>query len=74
MKQGGPCAVSKTYNMAMAAIKITHIPIHRHCAASLDRVIDDIWRRAGRTQAVVDARGMKVFSGPFNFWPMRGLP
>jgi hypothetical protein len=65
--------VKPPFAMAMGAIRITAIPIHKHCAGSLQRVLDDIWRRAGRDQKVIDAWGMSVFSGSFNYRPMRGL-
>lgn len=49
------------------------IRIHRRCADSLARVLDDIWNTCGRSQAEIDRIGMSVYGGSFNPRPGRGL-
>lgn len=60
------------FRMAMGTIKITKIPVHNKCAEALGRVLAKIWEASGRDQAVIDRWGMSVFSGSFNYRPMRG--
>lgn len=60
------------FRMAMGAIPIKRFPFHRKCADALRVALDDIWERAGRDQRVIDQWGMSVFSGTFNYRPMRG--
>lgn len=66
-------AIPVPFRMAMGNIPITRITIHKACADSLARVLADIWARSGKKQAVIDDWGMSVFSGSFNYRPMRGL-
>ena len=49
------------------------ITIHRRCADSLRAVLKTIWANAGQDQATVDAWGVSVFGGSFNFRLKRGL-
>jgi hypothetical protein len=60
------------FRMAMGEIRITKISVHRKCAPSFEAWLNDVWRNAGRDQRVIDAWGMSVFSGAFNYRPMRG--
>lgn len=46
---------------------------HRKVADAFRAVLEDIWRRAGKDQRVVDAWGMSTFAGSFNYRLMRGL-
>ena len=57
----------------MGDIPIKRITVHRACAASLGAVLDAIWIAAKRDQGKIDEWGMNVFSGSFNYRPMRGL-
>lgn len=51
---------------------ITKIRVHRKCAESLTRVLNDIWARAGQKQATINAWGVNLFGGSFAFRTMRG--
>ena len=51
---------------------ITKIRIHKKCAASLERVLNDIWQRAGRDQNKINEWGVNLFGGSFNYRLMRG--
>ena len=64
--------VKPPFAMAMGTINITRIPFHRRCADALNAALEAIWVAAGRDQRVVDQWGMSVFSGSFNYRPMRG--
>lgn len=60
------------FKMTYAGKAVSTILIHRKCADSLKRVLEDIWRQAGQRQAVVDSWGMSVYGGAFNYRLMRG--
>ena len=51
---------------------IPFIMIHHKCADSLARIIDKAWNEIGKSQDEANARGYSVFSGSFNFRPIRG--
>lgn len=42
------------------------ISIHKKCAPSLQRVLDAIWVRLGKSQAEIDRIGLSKFSGSYN--------
>ena len=65
--------VKPPFKMAMGSIKITQIPIHKKCAEALLGALNDIYRNAGKDQRTIKLWGMDVFSGSFNYRPMRGL-
>lgn len=46
--------------------------IHKKAAESLGRVFADIWNRAAKSQAQIDAWGLSDFSGSFNYRMKRG--
>lgn len=48
------------------------ISAHKKCAASLDRVLNAIWVRLGKSQAEIDRIGMSKFSGSYNLRNIRG--
>lgn len=45
---------------------VAGIPIHKKCAASLQRILNAIWLRLGQSQAEIDRIGMSKFSGSYN--------
>lgn len=48
------------------------IRIHRLCAPSLQRILDAIWAAAGKRQATIEAWGMHLYGGAFEFRLTRG--
>ena len=46
--------------------------VHRLCAESLGRVFEAIWAAAGRKQQAIDAWGMSLYGGGFEYRPVRG--
>jgi D-alanyl-D-alanine carboxypeptidase len=48
------------------------IRIHRLCAQSLQRILDAIWAAAGKKQATIEAWGMHLYGGAFEFRLQRG--
>lgn len=46
--------------------------VHRHCAPSLGRVMENIWQAAGRKQDIVDKWGVSIYGGGHVFRLMRG--
>lgn len=45
---------------------VAGITIHKKCAPSLQRILQAIWDRLGRSQAEIDRIGMSKFSGSYN--------
>lgn len=52
---------------------IPYITIHVKCEQSLTRILDSVWETIGKSQDEANARGYSVFSGSFNFRPIRGM-
>lgn len=67
------------WKMAMGDIKITKIPVHKKCAEAMNAWFDVVRVNAIKSGKTLDATkmlhlwGMDVFSGSFNYRPMRGL-
>lgn len=51
---------------------VPFITIHQKCAASLKRVLAEIWNAAGKDQAKINAWHYNEYSGSFNYRPKRG--
>ncbi len=64
--------VSPPFAMHMDMAPIKHFPVHRKCAKAFGMWLDKVWTNAGHDQAVIAHWGMDVFSGSFEFRPMRG--
>lgn len=60
------------WELHMDAIKLHDIEIHKKCAASLTRVLNNIWDACDRDQAKIEALHYDKYSGSFNYRPMRG--
>lgn len=48
------------------------IRVHRKCSDSLARVFEQIWRAATQQQSTIEAWGMHLYGGGYNFRAMRG--
>lgn len=48
------------------------ITIHKKCAESLGRVLEEIWQSAGKQQEVVDEWGVSAYGGAYNYRLKRG--
>ncbi len=64
--------IALPFAMHMDKKPITKIPVHRKCAEGFQAWLDQVWANAGRDKTVIARWGMDVFSGSFNFRPMRG--
>ncbi len=51
---------------------VSHILIHKKCAASLTRVLGSIWDAVGHENAKITALRYDVFDGSYNLRVMRG--
>lgn len=60
------------WQMAMGSVKVSSITIHRKCSESLSRILEAAWAAIGRDQAVAHRRHWDVYSGSYNFRPIRG--
>ena len=66
-------AIRPPFRMTYDGRPVATVQIHRLCADSLRGVLKAIWAQAGQDQATVDAWGVSVFGGSFNFRLKRGL-
>ncbi len=64
--------IKPPFAMHMDQQPIPKFPIHRKCADAFKAWLDQVWANAGHDQTVISKWGMDVFSGSFNFRPMRG--
>ena len=60
------------FKMNMDKIKITRFPVHKKCKDAFMAWLEKVWENAGKDQKVINDWGMNVFSGSFNYRPMRG--
>lgn len=65
-------SVSPPFVMHFADKPVTSFKLHRKCAASLTRVLGAIWLAAKKDQATIDAWGVSIFGGSYNFRLKRG--
>ena len=52
---------------------VTSITVHSKCAMALNEWLMEVWKNAGRDDALIKLWGMDVFSGSYCFRTMRGL-
>ena len=52
--------------------KVTSIQINKRCAESLARVLNNIWEAVGKDQSAIETLHYHLYSGSFNYRPMRG--
>jgi hypothetical protein len=64
--------ISPPFAMHMDKTPIRKFPVHRSCADGFMAWLEKVWSNAGHDQSVIAQWGMDVFSGSFNFRPMRG--
>lgn len=64
--------VSCPWPLHMGAIAIPHILIHKKCAESLARVLNNIWDAAGRSLSTIRKLRYDVYDGSYNLRPIRG--
>lgn len=50
----------------------THIEIHKKCAESATRILNNTWTRVGKSQAMIDKLHLSDFSGSYNFRVISG--
>lgn len=54
------------------SLKIRALRVHKHCAVSLMRVLTAIWAEFGQSQKAIEAAGMHLVGGGYNWRQMRG--
>lgn len=65
--------ITPPFRMTYAGQPITRgIRVHRHCAASLARVLENLRDAAGGKQATLDHWGVSIFGGVVDYRLMRG--
>jgi hypothetical protein len=65
--------ISPPFAMHMDKVPIRKFQVHRKCAEGFKTWLDQVWANAGHDQSVIAQWGMDVFSGSYEFRPMRGL-
>jgi hypothetical protein len=84
---GNPCGANGSYDPRWAAENLTHvacpwvmvmdgchvplITIHKKCAASLTRVLNNIWDAVGKDQGAIETLHYNQYDGSFCFRIMR---
>jgi len=53
-------------------MEVKRIRIHGKCADSLTRVLAQAWEQSGKKQEAIEAQGLHLFGGSYNFRLMRG--
>lgn len=51
---------------------VSGVRVHKKCAEAFGRVFGRIWEAAGHDQAVIDAWGVSIYGGAYNYRLMRG--
>ena len=64
--------VTCPWTLHMGSVVLTNILIHKKCADSLTRVLNNIWEAVGKTQAAIEKLRYDQYSGSYNFRPIRG--
>jgi D-alanyl-D-alanine carboxypeptidase len=70
--QRNTTSVECPWPLFVGAIHTSHILIHKKCAASLAKVLNNIWDAAGHDLSVIQAQRYDQYDGSYNFRPMRG--
>jgi hypothetical protein len=59
--------IKPPFKMYYAGKPVTSITVHKKCADSLSRIFSALWVAAGQSQATINAWGVSVFGGTFNY-------
>lgn len=60
------------WTLLMEKTVLHSIQIHKLCAPSLGRVLEYTWERCGKDQEKINALHFNLYSGSYNYRPMRG--
>ncbi len=64
--------VEVPWQMKAENIIVNHILINIKCADSLKRVLEYVWEESNKDQSKIEAQHFNLFSGSYNYRPMRG--
>lgn len=64
--------IAPPFRMTYAGQKVPRIRVHRHCAASLSQVLQNLSDAAGGKQDTLDQWGVSIFGGCVMYRLMRG--
>jgi hypothetical protein len=56
----------------MGGVVVKEIQIHKKCADSLTRVLNNVWDATGKSQSAIETLHYHLYSGSYNQRPMRG--
>lgn len=60
------------YKVMFGHIPMERLIIHKKCAQSAMRILNNTWDKVGRSQAEIDKLHASLFSGSFNYRVIRG--
>jgi hypothetical protein len=60
------------WKLFMGKTELHSIQINKACAASLTRVLNFVWEKVGKDQSAIETLHYHLYSGSYNFRPMRG--
>jgi hypothetical protein len=64
--------VTPPFKMFYDGRPVTRFQLHEKCVDSMNRVLEDIWNRAERSQDLIHLWGADVFGGSYNYRLKRG--
>lgn len=70
--QANTVSVLCPWELHVGAALTSHITIHKKCAESLGRVLNNIWAACGKDTKQIQAFRYDRYDGSYNFRPMRG--
>jgi hypothetical protein len=70
--QANTIDASCPWPLHMGSVAISHILIHKKCAESLTRVLNNIWEAAGKSLTTIRKLRYDVYDGSYNLRSIRG--
>lgn len=70
--QANTVSVLCPWELHVGATPVSHITIHKKCAESLARVLNNVWDACGNSMANIQSYHYDRYDGSYNFRPMRG--
>lgn len=63
--------ITPPFKMTFAGKPVSSIRIHKKCADSFLRILNDIFEKSGKNQKVIDKSGFSLYGGSYNYRLMR---
>lgn len=66
------CYISPPFKMTYDGQPVKKLRVHKKCADSLSKILNNLWEISGKSQQVVDTWGVSIYGGAYNYRLMRG--